>query len=390
MGTRTLIAAAVVVGVLCVATRCSADQWVDNMLTEHEHDFGTVARGADTVYKFPVKDIYKQDVQLVSVHASCGCTTPTLENTTLKTGETGYIVATFNTRTFSGIHAATLTLNVAWDDNGVYRTGETQVHVHGNIRSDVVLLPGSVKFDSVDQGSKAEQKVRVTYAGRPDWKITDIRGVSDALEVELAKPQRLSDSVAYDLLVRLKDSAPAGYFNEQLVLVTNDDQSPRIPMQVEGRVVPQISVAPESLMLGEVAQGEQVSKKILVRGKQPFKILTMKSDSDFFDFKTDDQSSERHIVEVIFNAKQDPGNMKDTIRIATDMGTGLQTAFLAFATVVPPRQLPGRSQTTWLLLVIWRPEPQFISRVPTSGYQEVRHRPIRLKIHAMNTMLSCG
>jgi Protein of unknown function (DUF1573) len=332
---KRALAIAAILGALCAAAPCSADQWVEKMLSEQEHDFGTVARGADTVYKFPIKNIYKQDLQLVSVHSSCGCTTPTLENTTLKTGETGYIVATFNTRTFSGIHAATLTAEVAWDDNGVHRQGEAQVRVHGNIRTDIVFLPGAVKFDSVDQGAKAEQKVRVTYAGRSDWKVTDVRGASEALEVELTETQRYSGRVAYDLLVRMKDSAPAGYFNEQLVLITNDDQNPRIPMQVEGRVVPQISVAPESLMLGEVARGEQVSKKILVRGKQPFKILNMKCDADCFDFKTDAESNERHVVEVVFNAKQDPGKIKETIHIVTDMGAGLQTSLTAYATVVP-------------------------------------------------------
>jgi hypothetical protein len=336
----SILIAAVLLGVSWAAIRCPAEQWADNMLAEHEHDFGTVARGADTVYKFPIKNLYTQDVQLVSVHASCGCTTPTLENTSLKTGETGYIVATFNTRTFSGVHAATLTLNVAWDDNGIRRQGEAQVRVHGNIRTDVVFLPGAVKFDSVDQGSKAEQKVRVTYAGRPDWKITDVRGMGDAFEVQLSKPQRSSGNVAYDLLVRLKDSAPIGYFNDQLLLVTNDDQSPRIPMQIEGRVLPQISVAPESLLLGEVPQGEQASKKILVRGKKPFKILTVTSDSDSFEFRTDDQLSERHVVDVIFNARQGPGNMKDTIRIATDLDGRLKTAFTAYATVVPATEGP--------------------------------------------------
>jgi Protein of unknown function (DUF1573) len=334
MRTRALVLFAVL-GAFGAAASCSADQWVEKMLTEQEHDFGTVARGADTVYKFPIKNIYKQDVQLVSVRSSCGCTTPTLENQTLKTGETGYVVATFNTRTFSGIHSATLTVEVAWEDNGVHRQGEAQVRVHGNIRTDIVFLPGAVNFDSVDQGTKAEQKVRVTYAGRSDWKITDVRGASDGLEVELTETQRYSGRVAYDLLVRMKDTAPAGYFNEQLVLVTNDDQNPRIPMQIEGRVVSQISVAPESLMLGDVAHGEQVSKKILVRGKQPFKIVSMKCDADCFEFKTDDQSSERHVVDVVFNAKQDPGKVKETIHIATDLGAGLQTALTAYATVVP-------------------------------------------------------
>jgi len=332
---KSAFTVAAVLGALCAAASCFADAWVDAMLAEHEHDFGTVARGAETVYKFPIKNIYLQDVELTNVRASCGCTTPTLENTTLKTGETGYIVATFNTRTFSGVHAATLTLDVAWNDNGVRRQGEAQVRVHGNIRADVVFQPGAVKFDSVDQGSKAEQQVRVTYAGRPDWKITDVRGAGDAFEVELANPQRNADSVTYDLLLRLKDTAPAGYFNDQLVLVTNDAQNSRIPLQVEGRVVPQISIAPQPLVLGDVPQGQQVDKKILVRGRRPFKILTVKSDSDSFEFKTDDQASERHIVDVIFHAREAPGNIEDTIRIATDSGRGLQATLKAYATVVP-------------------------------------------------------
>lgn len=111
-------------------------------------------------------------------------------------------------------------------------------------------------------------------------------------------------------------------------------------MQVEGRVVPQISVAPESLVLGEVSQDEQVAKNVLVRGKKPFKILTIKSDSDSFDFKTDNEASERHVVNVAFNAKQSPGNLKETIHIATDMDSGLQTTFTVYATVVPPTKGP--------------------------------------------------
>ena len=150
----------------CVAQFAAGEEWVAKMFAEKKHDFGTVARGADTVYKFPVKNIYKQDVELVSVRSSCGCTSPTIEHKMLKTGETGYVVATFNTRTFTGVHGATLTVEVKWNDNGILRRGETQLRVDGNIRSDVVFKPGAIKFESVDQGAKSEQHVAVTYAGR--------------------------------------------------------------------------------------------------------------------------------------------------------------------------------------------------------------------------------
>ncbi len=306
------------------------------MFAETKHDFGTVARGSDTSYRFPAKNIYKQDVELLSVRSSCGCTTPTIEKKVLKTGDVGYVTATFNTRTFTGIHGATLTVEVRWNDNGSWLHGETQLRVDGNIRGDIVFTPGAIKFDAVDQGTPAEQKVVVTYAGRSNWKIVDVRGASDALEVELTQTQRYSGRVGYELLVRLKDSAAAGYFNEQLVLVTNDEENPRIPMYVGGRIVPLISVAPESLLLGDVAHGQQVSKKIVVRGKKPFKIVSIQcDDDDCFQFKTDDKSSDRHIVDITFNAKKDAGNVKEAIRIATDLGDKFHAGLTAYATIVP-------------------------------------------------------
>jgi hypothetical protein len=318
-----------------------AEAWVAKMFSEHSHDFGTVARGADTVYRFAAKNIYKQDIELVSVRSSCGCTSPTIEKKVLKTGEIGYVTATFNTRTFTGLHGATLTVEVRWNDKGIMRRGETQLRVNGNIRSDVVFKPGAVRFDKIDQGKISEQVVEVSYGGRSSWKIVDVRGVSNDIEVELTQKRRNSGRVVYDLLVRLKDSAAAGYFNEQLVLVTNDEQYPRIPMYISGRVVPEISVAPEPLMLGEVAYGEKVTKKVLVRGKKPFRITAVNSDAEeLFQFKTDDAAAPRHFVEVTFDAKKDVGAVKQTIHIATDLGEQYNATVSAYATVVAPAVAP--------------------------------------------------
>src|SRR4051812_13303004 len=339
-----ILAAAAIVAILMAST-CFAEAWATKLFSETKHDFGTVARGSDTSYKFAAKNIFKQDIELLSVKSSCGCTTPTIEKKVLKTGEVGYVTATFNTRTFTGIHGATLTVEIRWNDNGSWLHGEAQLRVDGNIRGDIVFTPVAVKFDSVDQGTKAEQKVEVTFAGRSNWKIVDVRGASDGIEVELTQTQRYSGRVAYDVLVRLKESAAAGYFNDQLVLVTNDEDNPRIPIFVGGRVVPQISVSPESLLLGDVTQGQQVSKKIIVVGKKPFKIVSFQcNDEDCFQFKTDDQSKERHIVDITFNAKKNAGNIKEAIHIATDLGDKLQANMTAYATIIPAT--PAAAPTT--------------------------------------------
>jgi hypothetical protein len=335
----------VVLVTVLAAQQAFAEAWVAKMFAVREHDFGTVARGADTVYRFEAKNIYKQDIELVSVRSSCGCTSPSVERKVLKTDEVGYVTAKFNTRTFTGLHGATLTVEVLWNDNGVKRRGETQLRVNGNIRGDVVFKPGAVRFESVDQGRVSEQIVQVAYEGRSGWKIVDVRGASEDLEVELTRVQGGSSRVAYQLLVRLKDTAKAGYFNEQLVLVTNDNDNPRIPMHIAGRVVPAISISPEPLMLGSVAQGGKISKKLLVRGKQPFKIVSIQcEDEESFEFKVDSESSLRHVVEVTFDAKKGVGAVKQPIHFATDLGDTFQATVTAYATVTAPAVQPATAE----------------------------------------------
>ena len=102
--------------------------------------------------------------------------------------------------------------------------------------------------------------------------------------------------VSYELNVHLKGTAPAGYLNDQLVLVTNDTRSTKIPIQVEGRIVPEISVSPRSLVLGEVHSGKEISKNLVVRSnsKKPFRIVDIRCDDDCFTFKSDGEAKPLH------------------------------------------------------------------------------------------------
>jgi hypothetical protein len=101
--------------------------------------------------------------------------------------------------------------------------------------------------------------------------------------------------------------------------------------------VPAISVAPESVLLGDVKFGEQVSKKVIVRGRKPFRIVSIKCDEDSFQFNVDDQPNERHVVEIVFDAKKEVGSVKQLIHITTDLGESFQATLTAYATVVEPQ-----------------------------------------------------
>ena len=305
-----------------------AQAWATKMFNATQHDFGSVARGAKTEFAFEIKNIYKEDVHIAGVRSSCGCTTPRITKSLLKTWETGQIVCTFNTRSFLRDKNATVTVTF---DKPYY--AEVQLSVAGYVRTDVVLHPGVVKFGSVDHGESSEQKIAITYAGRNDWRLVDVRSANSNLEIELVETQRGRGRVAYEMLVRLKEDADVGYINDQVTLVTNDHRYTHIPLYVEGRVVSAITVSPGSLSMGVVKPGQKVTKRLVVRGKEPFKIVRVKCAEDCFQFDTTDEAKTIHIIPVTFTASDAVGNIVQTIEIETDLGDGTVTTCLATAIV---------------------------------------------------------
>ena len=327
------------VGVFAVPA--SAQEWAEKMFNKMEHDFGTVARGADTVYKFEVKNIYKQTMKITGVRSSCGCTTPTVENGTIGTYDKAYIVAKFNTRTFVGRHGATLTVSFAHP----YRA-EVQVRVHGNIRSDVVFKPGSIDFGDVDEGQAREQLVQVTYAGRHNWNIVDVTNDNDYFEVELNEMTRQSGKVSYGLLVRLRDNVPSGYLKDELTVLTNDQraESRRIPLYVQGKVIPEISVTPGHHFFGDILAQETAKVRLVVRGKKPFRIANVSCGDECFSFNYSDEQKLIHLVEVTYVPTGYSGDIKVPVEITTDRSNSSSTVMLSAKVTPAPESEPAEIQ----------------------------------------------
>ncbi|MEM9185924.1 MAG: DUF1573 domain-containing protein [Planctomycetota bacterium] len=338
--------AVVAAALLLLPAGATAQEWATKMFNKVDHDFESVARGSDTVYKFEVTNIYKEDIHLASVRSSCGCTAPSIDipgsaSNTLKTYEKGYIVAKFNTRTFTGLHSATLTVTI---DKPF--PAQVQLRVHGNIRGDVVFEPGSINFGTVDQGAASEKSVGVNYAGRSGWRINDVRSASSDLEVELAERPRRGGRASYNLLVRLKPTAKPGFLKEQLVIVTSDARTPRIPLEVEGRVMPEISIAPLNLVLGDTPQGNTVRKRLIVRGKQPFRVTNVSCSAPGFSFNADDSANTRHLIDVAFTPAAGEGVIKAPIVVETDRGEGYSASCMAYATLKPAPASPVPASPT--------------------------------------------
>lgn len=298
------------------------------MFKTTEHNFGAVARGAKTEFAFEFENVYEETLHIAGVRASCGCTTPTVTKDTLKTWEKGAVVATLNSHSFLGPRTATITVTI---DRPFF--AEVQLNISAHVRSDVVLSPGQIDFGAVDQGRESERKVTISYAGRQDWKIVDVRSASPHLEVELNETQRGGGRVGYEMTVFLKPDAPGGYLNEQLVLMTDDPRLSQVPVTVEGRIVAPLTVSPAALYMGVVSPSQTVTKQLVVRGKEPFRIKQVRCADSRFEFTPGDQLKVLHTIPVRFTAGTDVGKVAETIEIETDVGGSMVVSCQVTATI---------------------------------------------------------
>ncbi|HET6881348.1 MAG TPA: DUF1573 domain-containing protein [Pirellulales bacterium] len=315
---------------ISAASSAHAQEWARKMFETTSHDFGAVARGAKSEFRFKLANIYVEDVHISDVRSSCGCTTPTKGPELLKTYDEGFILATFNTKNHLGQKSATLT--VTFDKPF---PAEVQLQVSGFIRSDVELEPGGVQFGTVGAGEPAEQTLKITARTDRNWQITAIRSSSEFVEAEAVETGRQIGDVTYDLKVRLLPGAPTGYVKERLVVVANDSKSTEFPIEVEGRVQAALS-ATSHLFMHTVKPAGKKRMPLVVQGKQPFRITSIECDDECFTWECPKTSERRHIVNVTFEAPDEPGKHSAKLRITTDLPNQSVLEVPVMANVVAP------------------------------------------------------
>nr|WP_146409500.1 DUF1573 domain-containing protein [Allorhodopirellula heiligendammensis] len=284
------------------------------MFAETEHDFRTVGRGTTAQHYFKFQNLYEETVHVAAVRSSCGCTTPTVSKDTVATHDTASVVATFNTSTFIGSKAATITVVF---DQPFY--AEVQLQVRGVIRTDITFDPAEMDFGEAKSGESKTRSIKITHRGTPEWRIQDVRSHCSDLAVKLSAPQIQPGVVEYDMQVRMKESMAEGDIHEQLTLVTNDSQFPTIEMSVAGRVRPTVSVSPAAVSLGTTSSGETMSKRLLVRADEPFAIQEVRCADKRFSFEIPEGKKKIQFVQMKFTAGDAPARIAQKIEIVTDL-----------------------------------------------------------------------
>ena len=288
-------------------------RWAQKMFRVSKHDFGTVARGAEVRHRFRVYNLYKQTIHISNVRTTCGCTAASPSKTTLASGETAYIEVTMDTRRFVRRKDSNLIITF---DQPVF--AEVRIPITVYIRTDVVFTPGSVNFGPVEHGKAAVRQVEIAYAGRGDWKISKLKINNKHLQGKLVETLRSGGRVNYKLVLTLKPTAPAGTIREHVVLVTNDANSPYVPILVQARVESDVTVSVASL--GTMTPGQKKTFNVVLRGRKAFVITKIegKNADDLFKIRLSKRSRKVHVLPISFLPPNKPGVFSDefTVTIA--------------------------------------------------------------------------
>lgn len=287
-------------------------EWAEKMFESQKVDFGVVARGADAVRRLKLKNIYKETVHISNVRTTCGCSAAEPSQTTLESRDEAYIQISMDTRKFTRRKDSNVIVTI---DAPYY--AEVRIPVTAYIRTDVVLTPGRANFGPVEIGTGAQRKLTVSYAGRANWSIQSVESKNPHVKAQAVETARSDGRVTYDLVVELDKSAPVGKLREQITLITDDSNSPRVPVLVEATVEPDITVTPAKVSLGLLIPGQEKRVSVVLRGRRPFAIEKIEADSDTGAFRVRLPKDKRivHVLPLTVTPPGDPGSFSESFTV---------------------------------------------------------------------------
>jgi len=319
---------------MALATRPAAAQdWISAVFPERAYNFGTVARGSKVLHSFRLVNRTNQDIHIADWRTKCGCTEVRVGARDIPPGTQTVIEAAIDTTRFQGYKASGLILVL---DRPTLI--EVDLSLTCFIQGEIVMNPGQIDFGITRRGTTPSVTLTMNYAGgRPGFTVDRMRTRSDDVTAKVQELGRSADgSIQFQLTANLSPTLRSGPFRDEVTLFTNDPAVPTIPISVSANVQSALTVSPSVLNLGRVRPGDVVTKTVLVRSSQPFKLTELKPSQGELSVTPDpDGARPLHTVNLTFKAPARPGPFHAVCEIGTDLKDEPTTSLSTFATVGP-------------------------------------------------------
>ena len=128
--------------------------------------------------------------------------------------------------------------------------------------------------------------------------------------------------MSYSLSVSVKPDAPAGLLRDELRLISNDPETPSIPVMVTGVIRGDLTAAPSVLSLGQVHSSAGAQGRFVVRSSRPFAIRSIEGAGNGFVTSAPDGTRQAtHVVTVAYKPEDGTttGDIRRVFRVHTDL-----------------------------------------------------------------------
>jgi hypothetical protein len=311
MHRQTLAALIVFLG---MAGTTPAASWADLLFQETSKDFGSVPRGPAQQHSFVIRNTTSDPVRISLLRVSCGCVVASIDRNVLQPGEESAIVARMDTTRVKGIK--TVTIFVHFDQP---RSEEVRLWLRANARDDVVVTPETLAFGQIKRGGSPATSVRILFQADGRTRITEVQAESNYIQAAVRELTRQPNEVVYELTARLRPDAPVGRWFTDVWLKTDNASMPRVRVPLTVEIESTLNVSPALVSLGELKVGQEVERKVIVRGVKPFRVVGVRGTDAVLRVRDSaDASKPVHVLTIVYKAAQ-AGEFQRALEILTDL-----------------------------------------------------------------------
>ncbi|HEY5825115.1 MAG TPA: DUF1573 domain-containing protein [Cyclobacteriaceae bacterium] len=329
---------------ICFGGVVQAQQAEPLLFREKTHDFGEVLESGGSVdYEFTFTNNAGRTIKILSVQASCGCTTPDWSRESIAVGKSGFIKVSFDPRGKPGYFNKSLTVTTDLDGNSITLLIKGQVVAASKIAEDLYPVENGnlrLKNNSFNLGKIFINREPAVS----EYEIYNASGKTIHFSKSTVNPPYITVTVPDSLSPKTKGKVRVsynaklknqyGFVSDNIELLTDDDEIPRKPIAVYATIeeyfptlsADELSKSPglvmefSSMEMGRTKPGNSLTGNVRLKnsGKKELVLHTLQPNCSCLTVQSEKMKmkpGEETVMKITLNPQGRTGTLQKAITI---------------------------------------------------------------------------